>query len=561
VTKLSLLLKVLEGENAETLGKTYKLFHDRALPDLGDNIKCGNSLIGPDFYEDKQLSLLDEEERYRINAFDWDAEFPEIFKPSPSEKGKGEGGGFDVVIGNPPYIRIQAMKEWAPIEVEYYKKRYTAASKGNYDIYVVFVERALQLLHARGRMGFILPHKFFQAKYGQALRKLISEARYLSEVVHFGDRQVFPKASTYTCLLFLDKAGVKRFHYVKAHDLTAWRNNGEAIEGEIPADKATKKEWNFVVGPGASLFERLSEMPVKLNDVAQKIFQGLITGADHVFILNNVANGFYTSVATGDTLPIESSLMHSLCKGSINLRRYCVSEITKSILFPYKLINGKAYLLSPQELQEQFPNAWAYLKVNRHVLEARERGKWKHDRWYAFSRSQNLSEMEQTKILTPSIADHTAFVLDRTQHYYFVGSGGGGGGGYGITLANDSPGHLTYPYVLGLLNSQLLDWYLKRVSSPFRGGYYSCNRQYIERLPIRTIDFNKPVDKARHDRMVELVETMLDLHKQLAAAKTSHEKTAIQRQIVATDRQIDQLVYELYGLTDEEIRIVEGVKK
>ncbi|MEA3471409.1 MAG: DNA methyltransferase, partial [Thermodesulfobacteriota bacterium] len=94
VTKLSLLLKVLEDEDAETIGKTLALFHERALPDLGNNIKCGNSLIDPDFYEGEQLSLLDEEEVIRINAFDWDAEFPEIMK----------AGGFDAVIGNPPYI-------------------------------------------------------------------------------------------------------------------------------------------------------------------------------------------------------------------------------------------------------------------------------------------------------------------------------------------------------------------------------------------------------------------------------------------------------------------------
>ena len=176
--------------------------------------------------------------------------------------------------------------------------------------------------------------------------------------------------------------------------------------------------------------------------------------------------------------------------------------------------------------------------------------------WYAFGRSQNLSEMEQTKILTPSISDRGSFTLDFAHHYYFVGSGGGGGGGYGVTLRDEFL-YLTYFYVLGLLNSKLLDWYLKYVSSSFRGGYYSYNRQYIEQLPICTIDFSGPTAKARHDRMVELVETMLKLHKQLAVAKTSHEKTAIQRQIDATDKQIDQLVYELYGLTEEEIKIVE----
>ena len=143
VTKLSLLLKVLEGENQDTLEKQMKLFKERALPDLGSNIKCGNSLIGPDFYSVRAglaLPLFNKEEVYRINPFDWEKEFPEIMKQ----------GGFDAVIGNPPYIRIQTMKEWAPVEVELYKKYYTSASKGNYDIYVVFVERGLGLLKHMG---------------------------------------------------------------------------------------------------------------------------------------------------------------------------------------------------------------------------------------------------------------------------------------------------------------------------------------------------------------------------------------------------------------------------
>jgi type I restriction-modification system DNA methylase subunit len=119
VTKLSLLLKVLEGENQDSLERQIKLFKERALPDLGSNIKCGNSLIGPDFYQDKQMNLLDSDEAYRINAFDWEKEFREIMKH----------GGFDAVIGNPPYIRIQTMKEWAPTEVELYKQNYTCCQQ------------------------------------------------------------------------------------------------------------------------------------------------------------------------------------------------------------------------------------------------------------------------------------------------------------------------------------------------------------------------------------------------------------------------------------------------
>ena len=223
VTKLSLLLKVLEGENQDTLEKQMKLFKERALPDLGSNIKCGNSLIGPDFYQGKQMNLLEPEEMYRINPFDWEKEFPEIMKR----------GGFDAVIGNPPYIRIQMMKEWAPVEVELYKQNYSAASKGNYDIYVVFVERGLGLLNKGGRLGFILPHKFFNAQYGKPLRALVAKGNHLAETVHFGDQQVFVGATTYTCLLFLDKAGTTKCRFLKVDDLNLWSNVRAGTEGII----------------------------------------------------------------------------------------------------------------------------------------------------------------------------------------------------------------------------------------------------------------------------------------------------------------------------------------
>jgi type I restriction-modification system DNA methylase subunit len=545
VTKLSLLLKVLEGENQDTLERQIKLFKERALPDLGSNIKCGNSLIGPEFSQGKQMNLLEPEEAYRINVFDWEKEFPEIMKR----------GGFDAVIGNPPYIRIQTMKEWAPLEVDIYKKRYTSASKGNYDIYVVFVERGLSLLNKSGRLGFILPHKFFNAQYGESIRTLLSKGKHLAEVIHFGDQQVFAGATNYTCLLFLDKTGSKQCHFVKVDDLTSWRINGESTEGKIPASKITSSEWNFTVGKGAELVEKLSKMPVKLGDIADRIFQGLVTGADPVFILSDHSKGKYSSEATEQLHRIESDLMHPLCKGSLNIRRYHVSELTKSVLFPYKYVQGKAELLTSKELAELYPHAWDYLQINRTALESRERGKWKHNRWYAFGRSQNLSEMEQKKILTPSIAKSASFTLDSKDFYYFIGSGGGGGGGYGITLKSDD--QMAYEYVLGLLNSNLLDYFLKSFSSPFSGGYYAYNRQYIEQLPIRTINFSDPTDKTRHERMVKSVEQMLSLQKQSVAAKTPDEKTRIQRQIDATDQQIDQLVYELYGLTKEEIKIIE----
>jgi hypothetical protein len=134
-----------------------------------------------------------------------------------------------------------------------------------------------------------LPHKFFNAQYGEALRTLLSKGKHVAEVVHFGDQQIFAGATNYTCLLFLDKAGSKQCHFIKVDDLTDWRINGEAMEGKVPAAKITSSEWNFTVGKGAELFEKLSKMPVKLGDMAERIAQGIRTSANEVYVLDLVA--------------------------------------------------------------------------------------------------------------------------------------------------------------------------------------------------------------------------------------------------------------------------------
>lgn len=550
VTKLSLLLKVLEGENEQTLSSQFRLFHERALPDLGNNIKCGNSLIGPDFYDNRQLGIFDDEERHRINVFDWNREFPGIMK----------AGGFDIVIGNPPYIRIQTMKEWAPLEVEHYRETYASARKGNYDIYVVFVEKGLNLLNALGRLGFILPHKFFNAQYGEPLRNLLANGKHLSEIVHFADAQVFAGATTYTCLLFLDKQGINALRFTKIVDLKSWRQTGNGERGMIPASEITSAEWNFTVGRGAELFEKLRRVPVKLRDVAE-LFVGLQTDADDVFILEIVQSQGKTvlcnSKATGKQHWLEDTHLKPFLKGSLNIRRYCLTDVNKALLFPYDLRAGKSTLIDSKEFSQSCPLTWNYLQENRARLSTRNKGFMGRD-WYGYVYKKNHTRFETSKLLVPSIATGSSFTADIEGKYYFVGSGGGGGGGYGIVLLENQK--ISPLYLLGLLNSNLVSDHLRKIATTFRGGYVALNKQYVDQLPIRLIDFTASADKARHDRMVMLVEQMLSLNKQLSAAKTDHEKTFVQRQIDATDTHIDRLVYELYELSAEEIRIVEGVE-
>ncbi|HPC61729.1 MAG TPA: Eco57I restriction-modification methylase domain-containing protein, partial [Verrucomicrobiota bacterium] len=199
--------------------------------------------------------------------------------------------GFDVVIGNPPYVRIQTLTATEPAAVAYYKQRYVSASKGNYDLYVVFVERSLQLLQPRGHLAYILPHKFFNAQYGQPLRELLAQGRHLRHVVHFGDQQIFPGATNYVCLLFLAKAGADACRWVRADDLPAWLATQRAPETALPAARLTAAEWNFAVGKSGGLFEKLQAMPVKLENVTSRIFQGIKTSADKIYIVEQVGKG------------------------------------------------------------------------------------------------------------------------------------------------------------------------------------------------------------------------------------------------------------------------------
>jgi hypothetical protein len=415
------------------------------------------------------------------------------------------------------------------------------------------------LLNKRGRLGFILPHKFFNAQYGKPLRTLVAKGNHLAEVVHFGDRQVFAGATTYTCLLFLDKSGTRQCQFVKVNDLNTWSKTREATEGTIPADRITPDEWNFSIGKSMGLFDRLSRILVKLGDISTRMFVGQQTSADTVYLFKELQerkkDGTIRvfSKALNDWITLESGILKSVIRSG-SIHRY-KAEPTAFVLFPYEVEASSARLLPPIRMQKEYPLAWDYLNRNKKLLEYREKGKFQDSRWYRFGRSQNLGMWEQPKLMIPYMITQLAAYLDRTDNYYFINVTTGG---YGITIS-ESWGNLAY--LCGLLNSRLLDFYLKQVSTNFHGGYFAANKQYIEQLPIRTINFSDPTDKARHDQMVGLVDRMLSLNKQLLTAKTAHEKTILQRQIDATDRQIDRLVYELYGLTDEEIKIIEEQTK
>jgi len=178
---------------------------------------------------------------------------------------------------------------------------------------------------------------------------------------------------------------------------------------------------------------------------------------------------------------------------------------------------------------------------------------WNNNYWISFGDwlaepRYSANYDAEAKIVIRQTGDSLTATIDREQFIVRDNM-------YTIVSKNSS---INLPYLLGLLNSKLLNWFYQIIINPEKGeALAQVKRGHLARLPIRTIDFSDPTDKARHDRIVDLVEQMLELNKQLAEAKEPQSKTVLQRQIATTDRQIDELVYELYGLTDEEIKIVE----
>ena len=539
ITMMSLYIKLLEGERGAITGTGV-------LPRLSDNIKCGNSLLSggdPTGLQrpvgSGQLSLL-EADLSHLRPFDWESEregFGAIMK----------AGGFDAVIGNPPYIRIQTLQETSPEQVAYLKQNYRTASSGNYDIYVVFVEKGLGLLNRRGRLGFILPSKFFATDYGQGLRQLIAERKALAQVVDFGHAQVFEEATTYTCLLFLEGASSGSVAYAKIDTPSMLATN--LVEYQpLDIETFTAEPWMFSTDTEKRLAEKITQNAMPLGDLA-RIGRGSSSGDDEVFTLHQAGKKLATR--QGDQVEIEAGILRVPIYAT-DFGRYLFNpKSDEVIIFPYNVTSDGYELKSASELQRQFPKAYKYLASRRRELEARKQFK----AWYGFSAPRNLDVHQAAQMLVPLLADKGLYcrLPEEARGYCLMASGG-----FSITVSTESK--LSPNYVLGLLNSQLLFWRLRSISNIFRGGWITCTKQYVETLPIHPINFSNPAEKARHDplRVVGLVERMLELHRRKAEAKGESLRAQLKREINVTDEQIDGLVYELYGLSEDEIRIVEG---
>ncbi len=403
VAQLSLYLKLLEDETVGTTSEYQDEFHFTLLPSLDKNIVCGNSLIGPDIADGGKLT--DEEEK-KINPLDYAQRFPTIFRrkasggelrePAPGEvmphnvpggeplhgnypKGKKfkaapprlpepeNEGGFDAIVGNPPYVRIQGFPR---LQLDYFSSHYQSAC-GNFDLYVNFIERGYKLLKAGGLLGQIVPNKFFKTDYGEGLRKLIITNAALENVVDFGSSQVFD-ATTYTCLLFLAKKTQPKFIYALTEANPKSLSNLHF--SDFLSETLTPKSWTFGVKGANSILDKIKQDSARLIDLPVEISRGSSTGNDDVFMVDTMGCNLEPAILR---IPLFAS----------DFSRYNFHPADKwRVIFPYKVENGKSELMAEKEFQKLYPKAFEILQLRKGALLKRKQ----FSKWFGYSAPRNL---------------------------------------------------------------------------------------------------------------------------------------------------------------------------
>jgi len=510
VTKLSLLLEVLEGESGQ-----LSLGFERVLPDLGNNIQCGNSLIGADYFEGRML--VEEEERYRVNAFDWQRAFPQVFAK----------GGFDAVIGNPPYVRQEGISEYKNYFQEHYNVFNSTA-----DLYSYFIELSIKLTKPNGKFSFIVSSKFVRSGYGEQLRKFIPSYSKIERFLDFGDLPVFEGATVYPCIIVLEKeidANKRNENKVIVCNIKTlgFGNLDEYLNLNsfmISQNNLKNGEWQLYPTDQYNLLEKISKASKPLGEYCGKEpYFGVKTGLNEVFV---VLDEKIDSIIKDKKEELNVFLPY--LRGR-NVHRYFYEHTGENLLF------------SEGITEKSHPNVMTYMKIHKVALEARTDIKKTSKKWYELRPCKYYDLLRKPKIIYSSVAQRGTFVLDEIGTFvdktcYFIPT--------------------TDKYLLGLLNSKLMFYYFSHIAVQRRGGYFEYLTIYVSQLPIHIINLSSQEDKTKHDKVVGLVNHMLSLHKQ--TARTPQEKEMIQREIESTDGAIDRLVYELYGLTEEEIKIVEG---
>jgi len=498
VTKLSLLLKVLENENQKSLGKQLLLFNTRALPNIDNNIKWGNSLIETDYFKDN--SLIDPQENRRIRPFNWTDEFRDICN----------SGGFDCVVGNPPYISPELMVKDT---MNYYLSKFATAT-GRANTFSLFIEKGLSLLKDNGRCGLIISNRLLTNTQLSVLRKYMLESSKIETILTF-NRAVF-HAAVDTVVITMQKITKYVDHNIQIHNDVL-----ELNEKTIPTSLVSQKSYfnvdsyifNLKREPKSeSIIQKIKDSSIPLDQICF-VKDGIILGSiKDLFLSNKPVNKLYQKWLEGN------EVSRYLIKWKQRYIRYDKVLIDEELKRKHETAKSKAVTLAD------------FKKLSRSGI------------WL-----RNPQVFLQDKILTRQNAKELIGVFDNEN--YFVKNS------LHSILSKNKQYNLKY--ILALINSKLMNFYFQDQIGCTGKIFSQMKIEYIRKLPIRPIDINNGEDFAIHNKIIFLVEQLLKLYKQ-HDNESSTQKILVKRNIDAIEGDIDHIVYSLYGLTPEDIRIVEA---
>jgi type I restriction-modification system DNA methylase subunit len=515
VTQLSLYLKLMEDV---TMNDAYQfsLLKERMLPDLRRNIVCGNSLIGRDILDGK---LFDDETERTLKPMNFEDVFPEIMTPSvlrtspPSQGGDKEGvgnnaqlrGGFDVVAGNPPY-RVIGKEDPESHIANYLQSKYSSFQY-KADLYHLFIERAIMLLRLNGMLGYITPNTWFTLQFTKNLRNFVLNNSKITKLMIF-NHKVFGDANVDTAITLLKKSIQERTN----DNVLVWtfpKNFLPAMISTTEPQRFSQSKWQE-----DQMLRFETRASLQLEQLLSKIKSN-------------------------------SKELGTIARASLGTQAYNSSKHTKEQI-------AKRIFHSLKKVSNEYLPELAGSDVGRYTLQWQKKeyikyGSWLHD-------YRTMEWLSGARLLIREITGKgnykicATYVEETYCNYKTI-----------LNIIYGKDRILSMKFLLGILNSRLVSFIYPLISNKIvKDNFPRLSVGDLRLIPIRTINFDDAADKARHDNIVKFVEQMLAAKAKHAAAATESEKNRLDIQIEALDRQIDAAVYELYGLTEEEIKIVEG---
>lgn len=532
ITRMSLALRFVE--------RTVDLDHGppvNLLQGIGRNIRHGNSIVGPDF-----AGLgLDPQSLRETMPFDWH---------SPKH-GFGMvlvAGGFDAVVGNPPYIEVKRYREWMPAMYRYLKEQafYVTAKEGKTDIAIPFIERAVGLLKPHGRLGFIVQNRFFKTDYGRQARAWLRTQCLLEEIDDFRDLQIFAGRTTYTSILVLQR-GSPRFRYRTYANLITAQAGEPSVDQSIAVADIDDEVWSFEQPDLLDLHNRLARRHGTLGEHREiSISVGLQTLYGKLYQLAPTevrARNVRGVNGLGQEVELERKALRPLCRnrGFFPFRR---DNADAWVIFPYDVKRGVAHEIEWRAFDKRFPKAADYLYRNRDTLQKAVETESGEARWHLYTRPQNLVAQSRPKVLFPSTIEDTLASADLDGDVYQdnvrINS-----------LSIDGPPELLLT-IAAVMNSSLFSALARVKAGLSDGGWRQFNRQYAELVPLPLARLRLP---QWQDALAKIATRIQGLQDEWLSVEIEGERGSLAAALERAWTDLDRHVEELYELEDADREI------